>query len=137
MSEKIPGLKTPQQRVFGDGFNLTEGVKDQVSIDEFFIQRQDFVIENGGYGWLPQDQRSLRFEFLFDIEMDMKVDLYRDRKVIAMLDYDHETKLADIYVKAKSEDTHTTLLLAHIPFDEAVVIAELFTSTLDNHPQLF
>ncbi len=131
MSEKIPGVKTQQQRVFGDGFDLEMGIVDEQSLASFFIERQDRVIENGGYGWLPEDIQDLK------AGNDIKIYLYRDYKIFAKLDFDHETGLADVHVVAKSGQTDLSLFLGHVPFDVAVDMAEQYVSTIDSHPRLF
>lgn len=75
MAETLNEEKSPEQRVFGGAFSLSQGVPDEEKRKKYFQERQAEVAE-GKTTWLSRTM---------DGERGVVADLYRDSKIVATL----------------------------------------------------
>jgi hypothetical protein len=143
MSETLNDYRTPQQRVFGNVFDLSNP-SVHVDPDQLYVFQatRDETISDGATCWRPRD---FEFEFVgynkptlkISEERIVKADLYRKRSVIVTLEFNQSTRLANLYASCALDESGRTVIGYEMSFDDAVIDAEEFANMLNNHPTLF
>jgi hypothetical protein len=111
--EQVTFFETPEQRVFGGAYSLYTGAADKKTQQSVLAERQA-KMEIGLQTWL--------FGKL-DSPDGMQADLYKHRQLIATINYDPTTDMADVYTAQKGV---VDVRVVHMQgtLDEAVLAAE-------------
>ena len=111
--ETVPTL-TAEERVFGNAYSLSSGRAGDEVVSEFFGDRVKQVRETGT-GWIPR---------ALDSDFGVVADLFRDGTVIATVEQDFESVVANLYITFEGQSEDRTAIPAE-SFEDAVATAEL------------
>jgi hypothetical protein len=111
--EQVTFFETPEHRVFGGAYSLYTGVEDIETQRGVQAERQA-KMEIGIQTWLFGE---------LDSTDGMQADLYKHRQLIATINYDPTTDMADVYTAQKGV---VDVRVVHMrgTLDEAVLAAE-------------
>jgi hypothetical protein len=111
MSETVRDIRSPEQRVFGNAFEIIGGVADDATVNQFYEDRLRITQIYKESAWIPLN---------LDPEADGSVAIfYVNGESAVILDCDFQTLLADIY-----DSKNGRLLHQGISFSKAVDKAE-------------
>jgi hypothetical protein len=116
MSEAINQTPSPEQRVFGDAYSLVGGVAD-LEVQRRYFEERKLLIYHGHTTWLSR---------ALDDEQRVCADLYKDRRVIATLDFNFDTNLATVFTTSEGGSVGDTFLCGEVQFQDAVTAADQF-----------
>ena len=130
MGETTKNLTSYEQRVFGEAFSFSQGPANELIQQQFLKERTELIIEAGNLGWIPHSLDMYS-------ENGITADLYKNGRIIARLEFNYMTRLADVYALGVGNRFNDEPLCSEVAFEDAVINAEQFATALDNHPQLF
>jgi hypothetical protein len=112
---------SPEERVFGGLFTFRHGCTDTDSdMESAVLTERVRILKEGGVAWLPR--------FVLNADNGVAAQLFKASTEVALLHFEYDTQLADVYTTSPGGVYGDTSLCSQIPFDDAVVAAERYAA---------